>query len=266
MSILNKFALTGKVAIITGSGKGIGAEIARVFASAGADVVLAARTESDLKAVAAEVEAMGRRALIVVTDVLVFDQLQTLADKAMAEFGRVDILVNNAGGAPPKPASHTSAEEFEAAFRFNVSTAFEMSRICVPLMVDSAGDGVILNISSVAGQYPAPCFSSYGTAKAGLSFLTKELAQEYAPKIRVNAIAVGSTKTDALNSILNDEIEQTMVDLTPMAQLGEVEDVALGALYLCSPAASYVTGDVLGVNGGLERLNMQMPRAFGGQG
>jgi 7-alpha-hydroxysteroid dehydrogenase len=162
--------------------------------------------------------------------------------------------------------SHSSAKEFEAAFRFNVSTAFELSRICAPLMAESGGDGAILNISSVAGQYPAPCFASYGTAKAGLSFLTKELAQEYAPKIRVNAIAVGSTKTDALNSILNEEIEKTMVDLTPMARLGEVEDIAMGALYLCSPAASYVTGDVLGVNGGLERLNMPMPRAFGGMG
>jgi 7-alpha-hydroxysteroid dehydrogenase len=147
-----------------------------------------------------------------------------------------------------------------------VSTAFELSRVCAPLMVESAGGGAILNISSVAGQYPAPCFSAYGTAKGALSFLTKELAQEYAPRVRVNAIAVGSTRTDALNTILNEEIEQAMVELTPMARLGEVEDIAMGALYLCSPAASYVTGDILGVNGGLERLNMQMPRAFGGMG
>jgi len=209
---------------------------------------------------------MGQKALVVPTDVLEFEQLQNLADRAMAEFGRIDILVNNAGGFPPRPAAHTSAQQFEEAFRFNVSTAFEMSRICAPLMVDSAGTGAILNISSVAGQYPAPCFAAYGTAKGALSFLTRELAQEYAPKVRVNAIAVGSTKTDALNTILTDEIEQTMVDLTPMARLGEVEDVAMGALYLCSPAASYVTGDILGVNGGLQRLNMQMPRAWGGMG
>ena len=92
------------------------------------------------------------------------------------------------------------------------------------------------------------------------------MAQEFAPRIRANAIAVGSTRTDALKTVLTDEIEQTMVELTPMARLGEVEDIALGALYLCSPAASYVTGDILGVNGGLERLNMQMPRAWGGMG
>ncbi len=266
MSILDRFALDGKVALITGAGKGIGAEIARVFAEAGADLVLAARTESDLQQVASHATAVGRRALVVPTDVLEFEQLQTLADATMAEFGRVDILVNNAGGFPPKPALKTSAEQFEQAFRFNVSTAFELSRLCAPLMVESADGGVILNISSVAGQYPAPCFSAYGTAKSALSFLTRELAQEYAPKVRVNAIAVGSTKTDALNTVLTPEIEQAMIDLTPMARLGEVEDIAMGALYLCSPAASYVTGDILGVNGGLERLNMQMPRAWGGMG
>ena len=266
MSVLEKFGLSGKVAVITGAGKGIGAEIARVFAGAGADIVLASRTQSDLDKVAQEITALGRRALVVPTDVMEFEQLQQLADRAIAEFGRIDILVNNTGGFPPKPASHTSARQFEEAFRFNVSSAFELSRICAPLMVSEAGSGAILNISSVAGQYPAPCFAAYGTAKGALTFLTRELAQEYAPKVRVNAIAVGSTKTDALNSVLTEEIEQTMVDLTPMARLGEVEDVAMGALYLCSPAASYVTGDILGVNGGLERLNMQMPRAWGGMG
>ena len=266
MSILQKFSLTGQVALITGAGKGIGAGIARTFAEAGADVVIGARTEEDLRQVASDIEALGRRALVVPTDVMDFAQLQNIVDRAMEEFGRLDILVNNAGGFPPKPVAQTSASEFEAAFKFNVGTAFELSRICAPLIVDSAGSGCILNISSVAGHKPAPCFTAYGTAKGALSFMTQELAQEFAPKVRVNAIAVGSTKTDALNTVLTDEIEKTMVDLTPMARLGEVEDIALGALYLCSPAASYVTGDILNVNGGLERLNMQMPRAWGGVG
>lgn len=266
MPLLDKFRLDDKVAIITGAGKGIGAGIARTFAEAGANVVIGARTEADLQRIAAEVEALGRRALVVPTDVMDFEQLQNLAEQAMQSFGRIDIVVNNAGGFPPKPVSMTTAREFEGAFRFNVSTAFELSRICAPLMVESGGAGSILNISSIAGHKPTPCFAAYGTAKGALSLLTRELAQEFAPKIRVNAIAVGSTKTDALNTVLTDEIEQTMVDLTPMARLGEVEDVALGALYLCSPAASYVTGEILGVNGGLERLNMQMPRAWGGMG
>jgi len=266
MALLDNFKLDNRVAVITGAGKGIGAAIARAFAEAGADVVIGARTREDLDAVAADVTAMGRRALVVPTDVLEAEQLQNLADCAMGEFGRIDILVNNAGGFPPKPVADTTAKEFVGAFRFNVGTAFELSRICAPLMVDSAGEGAILNISSIAGHKPTPCFAAYGTAKGALSLLTRELAQEFAPKVRVNAIAVGSTKTDALNTVLTPDIEQTMVDLTPMARLGEVEDIALGALYLCSPAASYVTGDILGVNGGLERLNMQMPRAWGGMG
>jgi 7-alpha-hydroxysteroid dehydrogenase len=262
MSLMDKFRLDGKTAIVTGAGKGIGAGIAIAFAEAGADLIIGARTEEDLNRVAGDIEALGRRALVVPTDVLDYAQLQNLADRAMAEFGRIDILVNNAGGFPPKPVLETSAREFEGAFRFNVSTAFEMSRICAPLMKDSGSDGNILNISSVAGHKPTPCFAAYGTAKGALSLLTQELA----PHLRVNAIAVGSTKTDALNTVLSPEIEQTMVELTPMARLGEVEDIALGALYLCTPAASYVTGEILAVNGGLERLNMQMPRAWGGMG
>jgi len=249
---------------VTGAGKGIGAAIARTFAEAGADVVLGARTEADLQAVAADVEAFGRRALVVPTDVMQPEQLQNLYDQALAEFGRIDILVNNAGGFPPKPALNTSTEQFDAAFHFNVSTAYRLSILCAPELAKHHGS--IINISSIAGQKPTPCFAAYGTAKGALSLLTQELAQEFAPKIRVNAIAVGSTKTDALNSILNDEIEQTMVSLTPMARLGEVEDIALGALYLASPAGSYVTGEILGIHGGLQRLNMEMPRAFGGAG
>lgn len=266
MTYLERFRLDGKVAVITGAGKGIGAAIARAFAEAGADVVLGARTRSDLDSVGADVTALGRRALVVPTDVMEEAQLKNLVDEAMGAFGRIDILVNNAGGFPPQPALETTAKEFVGAFRFNVASAFELSRLCAPLMVDVAGEGVILNISSIAGHKPTPWFAAYGTAKGALSLLTRELAQEFAPKVRVNAIAVGSTKTDALNTVLTPEVEKTMVELTPMARLGEVEDIALGALYLCSPAASYVTGDILGVNGGLERLNMQMPRAWGGMG
>lgn len=262
MSIFDRFRLDGQVAIVTGAGRGIGAAIAKTFAEAGADVVLAARTLDQLEITAAAVRALGRKALIVQTDVMDEGQLQNLADQTMAEFGRVDILVNNAGGFPPKPALQTTTREFENAFKFNVSTAFTMTRICVPLIVESAGTGSVINISSVAGHKPSACFAAYGVAKSSLSFLTRELAEDFAPKVRVNAIAVGSTKTEALNTVLNDEIEQTMVDLTPMARLGEVEDIAMGALYLASPAASYVTGEILGVNGGMNKLNMEMPRAF----
>jgi len=264
MSYLEKFRLDGKVAVITGAGKGIGAGIARAYAEAGADVVLGARTVADLEAVAADIEALGRKAVIRQTDVMKPEQLEALAAAAREELGRIDIVVNNAGGTGPKPALATSPEEFEAAFRFNVSTAFRLSVLCAEDL--AATHGNIVNISSIAGDSPTPCFVSYGTAKAALSFMTRELAAEFAPKVRVNAISVGSTKTDALNTVLTDEVEKTMVEMTPMARLGEVEDVALGALYLASPAAAYVTGELLNVNGGLIRSNMLMPRAFGGVG
>ncbi len=262
MSILDKFRLDGKVALVTGGGRGIGAACARAFAEAGADVVIGARTMSQLEAVKADIEAMGRKAVAVSLDVLDEGDRENFVQQAIDNFGRVDILVNNAGGFPPKPALQTSLSEFEAAFRFNVSTALACSQLAIPKMVETAGEGSIINISSIAGHEPNPQFVAYGVAKSSLSFLTREMAQEFAPKIRVNAIAVGSTKTEALNTVLTPEVEQTMVDLTPMDRLGEVEDISACALYLAAPASAYLTGDIVHVNGGLNALNMKMPRAF----
>ena len=136
MSIFDKFRLDGQVAVITGAGKGIGAAIARAFAEAGADVVLAARTESDLQAVAADIEALGRRALVVPTDVMKPEQIENLFQVTMADWGRIDILVNNAGGFPPGPALDTPTEKFDAAFQFNVSTAYRLSTLCAPQLAE----------------------------------------------------------------------------------------------------------------------------------
>jgi 7-alpha-hydroxysteroid dehydrogenase len=260
-SILDRFRLDGQVAIVTGSGRGIGAATALAFADAGADVVVSARNVAQIEETATAVRSRGRRALAVPCDVLEADQRVELVETALDEFGRLDILVNNAGGWPPKPTLQTSEKEFEACFRFNVTTAFEMTRLCVPEIARTAGRGAVVNISSVAGRLHSAGFAAYGTAKAALSFLTEQLAQDFAPTVRVNAIAVGSVRTDALGTILNDQIEKMMVDLTPMARLGEVEDIAACALYLASPAASFVTGEIYGVNGGLVRINFEMPRA-----
>lgn len=260
--ILDRFQLTDQVAIVTGAGRGIGQGIALAYAEAGADVVCAARTAAQIEETAEQVRALGRRALAVPTDVLERSQLENLVATTLGEFGKIDLLVNNAGGWPPKPALRTSEKDFEQAFRFNVTTAFVLSRLVVPKMVESAGGGAVVNISSVAGRETSPGFVAYGTAKAALSFMTRELAQDFAPKVRVNAIAVGSIETEALSSVLSDEIRDEMIRLTPMARLGQVEDIAACALYLASPAASYVTGEIYGVNGGLVALNMKMPRAF----
>jgi 7-alpha-hydroxysteroid dehydrogenase len=262
MGILDRFRLDGQVAIVTGAGRGIGAAIAEAYAEAGAHVVCAARSRDQIERTAAAVRSRGSRALAVPCDVLERAQLEQLVEATLSEFGRIDVLVNNAGGWPPKPALRTSEKEFEAAFRFNVTTAFVLTRLAVPKIVETAGSGAVVNVSSVAGRHHAPGFAAYGTAKAALSFLTQNLAQEFAPKVRVNAIAVGSIRTDSLATVLTPEIEREMVELTPLGRLGQVEDIAACALYLASPAASYVTGEIYGVNGGLVALNLRMPRAF----
>jgi 7-alpha-hydroxysteroid dehydrogenase len=180
--------------------------------------------------------------------------MEAVVETAMREFGRIDVLVNNAGGSPPREALKTSEAMFNQAFQFNVTTAFLMSRFAVPHML--AGDGgAIVNISSAAGRFPQPGFAAYGTAKAALSALTRMLGSEFAPRVRVNAIAVGSVLTSALSPFLDDDTRGQMEALTPMKRLGEVEDIALMALYLASPASSWVTGKIMEVDGGTESTN-----------
>jgi len=260
-SILDLFRLDGQVAIVTGSGRGIGAACALAFADAGADVVISARTVAQIEATAEQVRARGRRALVVPCDVLEPQQREHLVEQTLDEFGRLDILVNNAGGWPPKPTMHTTEDEFEECFRFNVTTAFAMTRLAVPRMAKTAGQGAIVNISSAAGRWNAAGFAAYGTAKSALSFLTRNLAQDFAPKVRVNGIAVGSILTEALANFMNEDLERQMLSKTPMARLGRVEDVAACALFLASPAAAYVTGEIYGVNGGLTQIQVAMPKA-----
>jgi len=260
-SILDRFRLDGQVAIVTGSGRGIGAATALAYADAGADVVVSARTQSQMEETAAKVRERGRRALIVPCDVLDPDQRAALVNRTLDEFGRLDVLVNNAGGWPPKPTLATTEDEFEACFRFNVTTAFALSRLAVPRMVETTGKGAIVNISSVAGRFHQAGFAAYGTAKSALSFLTRNLAQDFAPKVRVNGIAVGSILTDALANFMSEDMKREMVSKTPMGRLGDPEDIAACALFLASPAADYVTGEIYGVNGGLTQIQVEMPRA-----
>jgi 7-alpha-hydroxysteroid dehydrogenase len=181
-------------------------------------------------------------------------QIEAVVARTLEEFGRVDVLVNNAGGTPPRGALDTSREMFEYALRFNVISAFWMSRLVIPHMRKGDG-GSIVNISSAAGRMPQANFVAYGTAKAALSFMTRQLAAEFAPRVRVNAIAVGAVATSALLPFLNDELRRAMEARTPMGRIGEVEDIALAALYLASPASSWVTGKVIEVDGGTEATN-----------
>ncbi len=252
--ILDRFRLDGSVVIVTGAGRGIGEGIALAFAEAGADVVCAARTREQIESVAERVRDLGRRSLAVPCDVTQRADLEKLVAETDKEFGRVDVLVNNAGGAPPREALRTSESMFEEALRFNVTSAFLLSRLCIPRMLDGDG-GAIVNISSAAGRLVQKGFVAYGTAKAALSFMTRQLAAEFAPRVRVNALAVGAVETSALAPFLNDELRSAMEARTPMGRIGQVEDIALAALYLASPASSWVTGKVFEVDGGTEATN-----------
>lgn len=263
--ILDRFSLDGKVAIVTGASVGIGFGSALGLAEAGASVVIAARTAAKLEQAAATIAATGARVLPVVTDVNDAAQLERLVQATVGEFGRVDILVNNAGGTAPTPALFLDQDDFAQAFHFNVGTALQLSKLCAPPMVASGG-GSIVNISSALSRMVEPGFVAYGTAKAALSHMTRLLACEWAPRIRVNAIAVGATETEALGMFLDaaPNVRDEMIAMTPMGRLGTPEDIALGVLFLASPAGSWVTGKVFEIDGGTVASNwpMKMPNGL----
>lgn len=251
--ILDRFKLTDKIAIVTGAGKGIGRGIAIAFAEAGAHVVCAARTQADIDSTVAEVEKLGRRGLAVQCDVMKTEDLDDLVDKTMAHFGQIDILVNNTGGTWPCPAMQTTEEFFEEALRFNVTTAFLLSQKAAAKMIETGDQlGAIVNISSRSADMVQTSFVAYGAAKAAMNMMTRNMAPEFAPKVRVNAISVGGVATDSLKVVLQNEASREQFNKnTPMHRPGEVEDIAACALYLASPAASWVTGKVWQVDGGV---------------
>jgi len=258
--ILDRFGLAGKIAIVTGAGKGIGRGIAVGLAEAGADVALAARTESDLDEVAGVVEAIGRRALVVPTDVTDREALERLVDRTVDTFGRLDVVVNNAGGTMPRPAMATSERFLEQAFRFNVTSAFNLTKLAAQRMVDTSGGGAVVNISSRSASMTQTSFAAYGAAKAALDRLTRNIAPELAPRVRVNAIDVGGVATRSLEIVLtDDELRRRFLAGTPMGRPGEPEDIACAVLYLVSDASSWVTGKVFEIDGGTENPAITVP-------
>ncbi len=261
MTILDRFAVTDQVAVVTGAGRGIGAATAVAFAEAGADVVVSARTGSQLEAVADRVRAAGRRALVVPADLSDTDAVAALAQAAYDEFGRLDTVVNNVGGTVPNAFLDTDVAYLEEAFHFNVSTAHALSRAAVPLMLKGP-DGAqksIVNISSMMGRASGRGYLAYGTAKAALAHWARLAAADLAPRIRVNGIFVGSVMTSALEFVAGvPELMQQMETRTPLGRVGEAEDVAAAALYLSSRAGQYVTGKMLEVDGGIQEPNLDL--------
>ncbi len=272
--ILDRFRVTGQAAVVTGAGRGIGAATAIALAQAGADVLISARTEGQLAKVAREIEATGRRAVVVPADLTDLDAAASLAGAAAEAFGRLDIVVNNVGGALPRPFLATKPHHLADAFQFNVGIAHRLTQAAVPYLLASRdetapdhdtggaaarGQGVVISVSSVMGRVAGRGYLAYGTAKAALAHYTRLAAADLAPRIRVNAIAVGSVATSALDIVLtNDELRGRMEQATPLGRIGDPEDIAAAALFLASPAGGYITGKVIEVDGGLSQPNLDL--------
>lgn len=249
MSLEHLFSLSGAVALVTGAGAGIGRATALRFAEAGAAIVVTDIKAETAQSVASAITAAGGKAVGLACDVTQEAQLQAAVDAAVASFGSLTLLVNNAGGGGPKPFDMPMSD-FEWAYKLNVFSLFRLTQLAAPHM-KAAGGGAVVNISSMAGENKNVRMASYGSSKAAVNHLTRNLAFDLGPMgIRVNAIAPGAIKTDALAKVLTPSIEQAMLKHTPLGRLGEANDIANAALFLCSPASAWVSGQVLTVSGG----------------
>ena len=246
------FSLEGKVALVTGASRGIGRSIAIGFAEAGADVAVAARTESDLETLAKEIDTIGRKAIVVPTDVRDRASIQAMIDRTVEELGRLDILVNNAGGSNfMAPVVTLRPEGWDKLRTLNLDSVFHATQIGAQAMLASGG-GSIIQISSVAGIQGAQGLSPYSASKAGVIMFSQAIAKELAgSNVRVNSIAPGWIDTPLNEWMTSDEGTLREAEkMIPMGRLGTAEEIVGAAIYLASDAASFVTGTTLVIDGG----------------
>jgi len=252
MGIEHLFDLSEDVAVVTGAGRGIGEGIARALAGAGAAVVCAARRADEIERVAAAIRDEGGRAAAIATDVTDDAAVETLAKGAVEAFGGLDIWVNNAGGSPiQSPLTELPREEWDATLRLNLTAIWACTNTAARHMRDG---GRILNISSRAAEMVVAGSGHYSAAKAGVNMLTATYAQELGPRIRVNGIMPGAVPTEIMMKALRLESDQLpalqKALRLPAGRLGTPEDLGAAALYLCSPASAWVTGQTINVSGG----------------
>jgi NAD(P)-dependent dehydrogenase (short-subunit alcohol dehydrogenase family) len=254
-------ALQGQVGVVTGAGRGIGRAIARAFADAGADVVVASRTQGELESLAAEIEGTGRRALAVPTDVADAAAVDRLAEAALERFGTFDVWVNNAGAAPfVATFVDTRPDGFERYFHVNFSSVVYGTRAAARVLLPKRS-GSVLNIASIDAFMIEPELAYYGTAKAAIVNLTKSCALEWAKQgVRVNSIAPGWIDTPMNRPDREDpDIETRILGAIPMGRWGRPEEIASAAVFLSSDAASFITGEVLVVDGGQTVTSARTP-------
>ena len=252
MNTNSLFDLSGKVAIVTGGGDGIGKGSCEILASFGASVVVSDLVLEKAQAVANSITEKGGKAIAVACNVLSDYDLVSLVDKAVSEYGTVNILVNNAGGGGGGRENPFKVDVayFEKIFKMNVFSAWRLCQLAVPYMAKS-GYGSIVNITSMSSINNSSNMSAYASSKAALNHMAENLAYDFGPMgVRINCIGPGATRTHALSTVLTPELEEKMLAHTPIKRLGEVGDIAGAVLYFASPISQWVSGQTLFVNGG----------------
>ncbi len=242
------FDFTGKIALVTGGSRGLGYEMVKAFAERGADCIIASRKIDNCEKVAEEDRALGRRAMAIAVHAAKWDSIDAMIEKVYAEWGRIDILVNNAGMSPAMPSHEVNEQLFDSVVGLNFKGPFRLASQVAKRMADGDG-GVIINVTSSGSMMPLPAIVPYGAAKAALNSMTRSLAAEYGPKVRVNTLSPGPFLTDIADAW--DDAQRESTPGSALGRPGKPNEIVPAALLLASPQSTFVTSALLRVDGGL---------------